>query len=186
MFHLLEITAITHDIGIKLSEQKYGSADGKYQEQEGPAEAEKLLTGLGFDEDFIDKVCYLIANHHTYKGIDNKVHQILVEADFLVNIYDDHISPELAKSVKQNIFRTESGIRMFEHMYGYWVSFKPTQLNSLRELNVASQRWIPVGVEFASQAMSEFNSAFRATEKFKTFFEMDKISVENYLLSKDL
>ena len=119
MFHLLEITAITHDIGIKLSEQKYGSADGKYQEQEGPAEAEKLLTELGFEEDFIDKVCYLIANHHTYKGIDNKVHQILVEADFLVNIYDDHISPELAKSVKQNIFRTESGIRMFEHMYGY-------------------------------------------------------------------
>ena len=97
--------------------QKYGSADGKYQEQEGPAEAEKLLSGLGFEEEFIDKVCYLIANHHTYKGIDNKVHSILVEADFLVNIYDDHISPELAKNVKENIFHTPSGIKMFEEMY---------------------------------------------------------------------
>ena len=106
MLYLLEITAVTHDIGIKVSEQKYGSADGKYQEQEGPAEAEKLLSGLGFEEEFIDKVCYLIANHHTYKGIDNKVHSILVEADFLVNIYDDHISPELAKNVKENIFHT--------------------------------------------------------------------------------
>ena len=102
MLYLLEITAVTHDIGIKVSEQKYGSADGKYQEQEGPAEAEKLLSGLGFEEEFIDKVCYLIANHHTYKGIDNKVHSILVEADFLVNIYDDHISPELAKNVKED------------------------------------------------------------------------------------
>ena len=117
MPYLLEITAVTHDIGIKVSEQKYGSADGKYQEQEGPAEAEKLLSGLGFEEEFIDKVCYLIANHHTYKGIDNKVHSILVEADFLVNIYDDHISPELAKNVKENIFHTPSGIKMFEEMY---------------------------------------------------------------------
>ena len=58
MLYLLEITAVTHDIGIKVSEQKYGSADGKYQEQEGPAEAEKLLSGLGFEEEFIDKVCY--------------------------------------------------------------------------------------------------------------------------------
>ena len=115
----MRIAAITHDIGIKLSELKYGSADGKYQEQEGPAEAEKLLTELGFEEDFIDKICYLIANHHTYKGIDNKVHTILVEADFLVNIYDDHISPELAKNVKNNIFRTKSGIKMFEDMYGF-------------------------------------------------------------------
>ncbi len=119
MLYLLEITAVTHDIGIKISEQKYGSADGKYQEQEGPAEAEKLLTELGFEEEFIDKVCYLIANHHTYKGIDNKVHSLLVEADFLVNIYDDHISPELAKNVKENLFHTKSGIKMFEDMYGY-------------------------------------------------------------------
>lgn len=119
MLYLLEIAAITHDIGIKICEEKYGSADGKYQEQEGPAEAEKLLTELGFEEEFIDKVCYLIANHHTYKGIDNKVHTILVEADFLVNIYDDHISYDLAGKVKQNIFRTESGIKMFEKMYGF-------------------------------------------------------------------
>lgn len=119
MLYLLEITAVTHDIGVKLSEEKYGSADGKYQEQEGPAEAEKLLSELGFEEEFINKVCYLIANNHTYKGIDNKVHRILIEADLLVNIYDDHISPELAKRVKQNIFRTESGIKMFDEMYGF-------------------------------------------------------------------
>ena len=116
--YLLEVAAITHDIGIKVSEEKFGSSAGQYQEQEGPAEAEKLLTKVGYDESFIDKVCYLIANHHTYKGIDNAPYRILVEADFLVNIYEDHISPELAKNIKEKIFRTESGIKMLEDMYG--------------------------------------------------------------------
>ncbi len=116
--YLLEIAAITHDIGIKVSEEKFGSAAGEYQEQEGPAEAEKLLGELGFEEDFIDKVCYLIAHHHTYKGINNTPFRILVEADFLVNIYEEHISMELAKGIKTNIFRTESGKKMLEQMYG--------------------------------------------------------------------
>ena len=115
--YLLEVAAITHDIGIKLSEEKFGSSAGAYQEQEGPAEAEKLLTEIGYEEDFIDKVCYLIAHHHTYKGIDNAPYRILVEADFLVNIYEEHISMELAKNVTEKIFRTESGIKMFEEMY---------------------------------------------------------------------
>lgn len=116
--YLVEVAAITHDIGIKLSEEKFGSSDGKYQEQEGPAEAEKLLREIGYEEDFIDKVCFLIAHHHTYKGIDNAPHRILVEADFLVNIYEEHISMELAKNVKEKIFRTKSGIKIFEDMYG--------------------------------------------------------------------
>ena len=116
--YLVEVAAITHDIGIKLSEEKFGSADGKYQEQEGPAEAEKLLREIGYEEDFIDKVCFLIAHHHTYKGIDNAPFRILVEADFLVNIYEEHISIELAKNVKEKIFRTKSGIKIFEDMYG--------------------------------------------------------------------
>lgn len=44
---ILEATAIVHDIGIRISEKKYGVCDGKHQEQEGPAEARKLLTEMG-------------------------------------------------------------------------------------------------------------------------------------------
>lgn len=116
--YLLEIAALTHDIGTKVSEEKYGSAEVEYVDQEGPDEAEKLLSELGFDEEFIDKVCFLIANQHTYKGIDNAPYRILVESDFLVTIYEEHISMELAKNIKEKIFRTESGIKMFEEMYG--------------------------------------------------------------------
>ena len=53
---LLEISAIVHDIGIKVSEEKYNSSAGKYQELEGPHEAEKLLAALGYEKTFIDKV----------------------------------------------------------------------------------------------------------------------------------
>ena len=100
---LLEISAIVHDIGIKQSELKYNSSAGKYQELEGPAEAEKLLSDLGYDGDFIEKVCYLVGHHHTYSQIDSMPYQILVEADFLVNLYEDAASKQSIENVYKNI-----------------------------------------------------------------------------------
>ena len=85
---ILEAAALTHDIGIHLCEEKYGSSNGKLQEKEGPAIAEKLLKELQFEEKVIERVKYLIAHHHTYDAIDGIDYQILVEADFLVNILD--------------------------------------------------------------------------------------------------
>ena len=45
----LEAAAYVHDIGIKAAEEKFGSSSGKLQEQEGPAEARKLLEKTGLD-----------------------------------------------------------------------------------------------------------------------------------------
>lgn len=50
---ILETAALTHDIGIHLCEEKYGNCNGKLQEKEGPAIAEKLLSDLGFPEKFL-------------------------------------------------------------------------------------------------------------------------------------
>ena len=61
----LESAAVVHDIGIHISEQKYGSSSGKYQELEGPAEAKKLLDGLEWPADVTERVCYLVGHHHT-------------------------------------------------------------------------------------------------------------------------
>ena len=44
---ILETAAVTHDIGIRNSEKKYHSSNGKYQEIEGPPEARKMLEELG-------------------------------------------------------------------------------------------------------------------------------------------
>ncbi len=114
---ILEIAALTHDIGIKLSEQKYGSASGEHQQVEGPPEAEQLLRGLGVEEQVVSRVCWLIAHHHTYHDIQGLDYQILVEADFLVNAYEDRMAPEAIHSVRERIFRTETGRGFLEEMY---------------------------------------------------------------------
>ena len=79
---ILEIAALTHDIGIRNSEAKYGSSAGKYQQIEGPPEAEMLLRELNVDVVIIERVCWLIAHHHTYNNIEGLDYQILIEADF--------------------------------------------------------------------------------------------------------
>ncbi len=115
---ILETAAILHDIGIHVSEQKYGSSSGKYQEIEGPIEAQKLMEKLGgYTEEQIERVKYLIGHHHTYKNIEGMDYQILVEADFLVNIYEDEIKKDAVEYVKSNIFKTESGKQLLTNMY---------------------------------------------------------------------
>ena len=62
LLYILEAAAYVHDIGIRPAEAKFGRCDGKLQEQEGPAEAEKMLKNLGFDQDVIDRVSYLVGH----------------------------------------------------------------------------------------------------------------------------
>lgn len=114
---ILEATALTHDIGIHICEQKYGNCNGKLQEIEGPAIAKKLLGELGFAEEVSQRVQYLIAHHHTYDHIDGIDYQILVEADFLVNIMEDRLSDKVALSAYRNIFRTACGKKICREMF---------------------------------------------------------------------
>lgn len=115
---ILEIAAVVHDIGIKPAEEKYGSCSGKLQEQEGHAAAENMLRKLGYGDKIIERVKFLVGHHHTYDNITEKDYQILVEADFLVNMYEDSLSAEAIKSAYDKIFKTESGKRLCETMYG--------------------------------------------------------------------
>lgn len=114
----LETAAVVHDIGIKISEEKYGSCTGSQQETEGPTEAEKMLEKLGFESETVKRVCWLVGHHHTYSGIDSPEHQILVEADFLVNLYEDRCSEKSVLSAYEKIFRTETGKRLCKTMFG--------------------------------------------------------------------
>ncbi len=114
---ILESAAIVHDIGIHMAERKYGSSNGKYQEIEGPAEAEKLLKVLGLGSDVQESVSYLVLNYHTYRNMDGLDYQILVEADFLVNLYEDDISPAGQKHAYEKIFKTESGKLLCRTLY---------------------------------------------------------------------
>lgn len=114
---ILEAAAVLHDIGIHNAEKLHGSSDGKFQELEGPAVAADILSELGADEEFIHQVCNMVGRHHTYHSIDSLPLQILIEADFLVNIYEDNMQEGAISSVKNRIFRTETGIRLLELIY---------------------------------------------------------------------
>ena len=114
---ILETAAIVHDIGIRNAEQKYGECSGKLQEKEGPPEAEQMLTQLSYNRSLIERVCYLVSRHHTYTGVDGPDYQILLEADFLVNLYESGAGREQAASACEKIFRTSSGKRLCRTMF---------------------------------------------------------------------
>lgn len=116
---ILEAAAYTHDIGIRPAEKKYGRCDGKLQEQEGPIYAQQILSELGFENYMIERICYLIGHHHTYTNVEGMDYQILIEADFLVNLFEDDLSDREIQSVYERIFKTETGKRLFCEMYGY-------------------------------------------------------------------
>ncbi|MDD6743790.1 HD domain-containing protein [Roseburia sp. MUC/MUC-530-WT-4D] len=115
---ILEAAAYTHDCGIRPAEEKYGRCDGKLQEQEGPTVAQQMLLELGFENYMIERICYLIGHHHTYTNMDGMDYQILVEADFLVNLYEDDANRHAIQKAYDNIFRTDTGKQIFAQMYG--------------------------------------------------------------------
>ncbi len=119
----LETAAYVHDIGIPVAEKKYGYQNGKLQEQEGPAAAQELLEKLQFHPSVIKRVCYLVGHHHTYDAIDGLDYQILVEADFLVNLFEDEASQDTILHVRDTIFRTKTGLQILNDMFG----LEPTQ-----------------------------------------------------------
>lgn len=115
--HILETAAIIHDIGIHPAEIKYGSRSGKYQELEGPAPARAMLEELGYAPKVIERVCWLIAHHHTYTNVEGMDYQLLLEADFLVNAYEDKLSQEAIQSFAEKVFRTPSGKHLLYCLY---------------------------------------------------------------------
>ena len=103
----------------RVSERKYGSSNGKYQEKEGPDEARLLLKRVGgYTSEEIDRICYLVGHHHTYSHIDGLDYQILVEADWLVNIYEDGLSQEVVNRVRANLFKTPTALHLLDALYG--------------------------------------------------------------------
>jgi HD superfamily phosphodiesterase len=114
---IVEAAAIVHDIGIKICIKKFGRCNGKLQEQEGPVYAEELLKRLEFKQEVINRVSYLVAHHHTYSNIDGVDYQILIEADFLVNLYENNSNSETIEDTYNKIFKTKSGRKLCSKMF---------------------------------------------------------------------
>ena len=113
----LETAALIHDIGIHAAEAKYGQCSGDLQEQEGPPIARKLLTQLHYAPEMIERVCFLVGHHHTYTDVDGADYRILLEADALVNLYEDGVSSQGIRTAYARVFQTPSGRSLCQTMF---------------------------------------------------------------------
>ena len=114
---VLEAAAYVHDIGIHRGEMEFGRNDGKIQEELGPGEARPILERLGFETEDIDRICWLVAHHHSYGSIDGPDAQILAEADMLVNQYESGRSDKENRALYNRLYKTEAGKRIFRELY---------------------------------------------------------------------
>lgn len=114
---ILEIAALVHDIGIKPAMARFGSASGPLQETLGPPIAEKMLREAGLPEEVIARVCYLVSRHHTYSDVDGLDYRILLEADYLVNCFENRFSPDAARAALGKVFITQTGMKLHKTMF---------------------------------------------------------------------
>ena len=98
---VLECAALVHDIGIKPAEAQYGECGGELQAARD-----------------IERICCMIAHHHTYDVIEGRDLQILIEADFIVNLFEDGASMSAVTAAYRKIFRTESGKTLLCTVFG--------------------------------------------------------------------
>lgn len=113
----LETAAVVHDIACPLCREKYGHADGKLQEAEGPALAKSLLEELMCPAPLTERVCWLVGHHHTYTDVDGLDHRILLEADYLVNADEGAQAEAAIRAARREFFRTKAGIRLLDTIY---------------------------------------------------------------------
>lgn len=116
--YILELAALLHDVGIRPALEKYGSSDGKLQEKEGPPLARSILQELGEDPEVVERVAWLVGHHHTCSNVSGLDYRILLEADFLVNLYEDGCGEAEIRHALQTIFRTETGRWICRTMFG--------------------------------------------------------------------
>ena len=119
MLSVIETVAICHDIGIHISEKKYGQCTFAMQQSEGAVEGRKLLSSLGYPAQLLERVCHIIAFHHTFDAIDGLDFQILVEADLLVNLDEKQSDATQIEHMRNTVFKTPTGIKyltlLFHH-----------------------------------------------------------------------
>lgn len=113
----LEAAAIVHDIACPLCREKYGSADGKHQEQEGPALTIPFLKGSGLHQACVGRVVYLVGHHHTPEKVDGPDYQILLEADYLANAGEGNYTREHIEQAMEKLFKTETGKSFLQSIY---------------------------------------------------------------------
>lgn len=116
---VVTVTALLHDVGIKVAEQKYKSSAGPYQELEGPPIVRSIMFRRGEPQAIIDRVAYIVGGHHTASKNNGLDFQIIWEADLIVNIEEDGLAmfPEKLPAIISKNFYTPTGRKLALERY---------------------------------------------------------------------
>lgn len=116
---ILEVAAITHDIACPLCREKYGNANGKYQEEEGKILVADFLKDTDLKDDEIDRVVFLVGHHHTFSDIKGMDYQILIEADYIVNADESQHALKNIENFTSRVCKTATGISLLKSIYRF-------------------------------------------------------------------
>ena len=114
MREIVVLAAVLHDIGAMEAMRKYGSMEGQYQEKEGEVVAREVMERIGAPEALMERVCYLVAHHHTPAAVPDPDFQILWEADLMDNLEyaeEKKDRDELERVIVEN-FKTHTGLEI--------------------------------------------------------------------------
>ena len=75
-----------------------------------------MMRVLGFEEAVIERVSYLVGHHHTYTNINGMDYQILVEADFLVNYFENGSSADTIQKWQKRCFSQNRQIYLYQKL----------------------------------------------------------------------
>ena len=84
---------------------------------ESPPLVAAFFEGLPVERGDVERISWLVAHHHTYTNIDGLDHQILLEADFLVNAGESGYARSAIENFRQRVFRTAAGTELLDSMY---------------------------------------------------------------------
>ena len=116
---LIEAAALVHSIAAIPAESKLGKSDSATLEELGPDYARDLLKEVGFSDDTTERVAWLVGHQHTFDNDTHSAdHQILIEAIYLVNLYENNASDEEKHTALKTVFRSATGTELLYMMFG--------------------------------------------------------------------
>ncbi|MBQ3232265.1 MAG: HD domain-containing protein [Clostridia bacterium] len=113
----LEIAAVVHDISCPMLREKYGYANGKLQEETSEEILRPFLHAFDIDKSVAERIIRLVSRHHTTENVDGIDHQILLEADFLVNASEGRMEKGAVRRFRDEIAKTDTGKRLLDSIY---------------------------------------------------------------------
>ena len=111
---ILEYTAIVHDNACPDLKKQTGSAPWDLQEKYGPDLVREFYRDSGFDAEMLDRICFIVGHHHTPNAVDGLDFQVLLEADFLVNVAGSEKWRAMREKYRESVFRTQTGLALLD------------------------------------------------------------------------